>query len=78
MSYIGSHAAAQAFQSLVRYLLGKSDAELSGWRDALVEALAQLENVSRLHDSPFLALSRRIVSLTASLDEEVRSALDCP
>src|SRR6266699_458517 len=30
---------AQAFQSLVRYLLGKSDAELSGWRDALVEAL---------------------------------------
>src|SRR6266511_415559 len=31
---------AQAFQSLVRYLLGKSDAELSGWRDALVEALS--------------------------------------
>jgi predicted ATPase len=30
---------AQAFQSLVRGLLGKSDAELSGWRDALVEAL---------------------------------------
>src|SRR5207302_252264 len=30
---------AQGFQSLVRYLLGKSDAELSGWRDALVEAL---------------------------------------
>src|SRR4029077_8833156 len=30
---------AQAFQILVRYLLGKSDAELSGWRDALVEAL---------------------------------------
>ena len=30
---------AQAFQSLVRYLLGKSDAELSGWRDALAEAL---------------------------------------
>ena len=30
---------AQAFQSLVRYLLGKSDAELSGWRDALTEAL---------------------------------------
>ncbi len=30
---------AQAFQSLVRPLLGKSDAELSGWRDALVEAL---------------------------------------
>src|SRR6185503_16408916 len=30
---------AQAFQSLVRYLLGKSDAELRGWRDALVEAL---------------------------------------
>jgi len=30
---------AQAFQSLVRYLLGKSDAELSAWRDALVEAL---------------------------------------
>ena len=26
---------AQAFQSLVRNLLGKSDAELSGWRDAL-------------------------------------------
>jgi PAS domain S-box-containing protein len=30
---------AQAFQNLVRYLLGKSDAELSAWRDALVEAL---------------------------------------
>jgi len=30
---------AQAFQILVRYLLGKVDAELSGWRDALVEAL---------------------------------------
>src|SRR6202030_1763587 len=29
----------QAFQSLVRPLLGKSDAELSSWRDALVEAL---------------------------------------
>ena len=30
---------AQAFQSLIRLLLGKSDAELSSWRDALVEAL---------------------------------------
>jgi PAS domain S-box-containing protein len=30
---------AQAFQSLVRPLLGKSDAELSGWRDALLEVL---------------------------------------
>jgi PAS domain S-box-containing protein len=30
---------AQAFQSLVRPLLGKSDAELSAWRDALKEAL---------------------------------------
>src|SRR6185295_17337799 len=30
---------AQAFQSLVRPLLGKSDAELAGWRDALGEAL---------------------------------------
>src|ERR1700752_1266963 len=30
---------AQAFKSIVRYLLGKSDAELSSWRDALVEAL---------------------------------------
>src|SRR6202165_1040229 len=29
----------QAFQSLVRPLLSKSDAELAGWRDALVEAL---------------------------------------
>src|SRR5882672_9702170 len=29
----------QAFQSLVRPLLGKSDAELAGWRDALGEAL---------------------------------------
>lgn len=29
----------QAFQGLVRPLLGKSDAELSLWRDALVEAL---------------------------------------
>src|SRR5262249_1577492 len=29
----------QAFQSLVRPLLGKSDTELSGWRDALREAL---------------------------------------
>jgi serine/threonine protein kinase len=31
---------AQAFQSLVRPLLGKSDTELSGWRDAFLEALA--------------------------------------
>ena len=30
---------AQAFQSLVRPLLGKSEAELAGWRDALHEAL---------------------------------------
>jgi PAS domain S-box-containing protein len=30
---------AQAFQGLIRPLLGKSDAELAGWRDALVEAL---------------------------------------
>ncbi|HMJ42441.1 MAG TPA: serine/threonine-protein kinase PknK, partial [Pseudolabrys sp.] len=30
---------AQAFQSLIRMLLGKSDAELAGWRDALSEAL---------------------------------------
>src|SRR5262249_28298 len=30
---------AQAFQSLVRPLLGTSDTELSGWRDALLEAL---------------------------------------
>jgi PAS domain S-box-containing protein len=30
---------AQAFQSLIRMLLGKSDAELAGWRDALREAL---------------------------------------
>ncbi|MDB6043840.1 MAG: hypothetical protein JWM63_2391 [Gammaproteobacteria bacterium] len=30
---------AQAFQSLVRPFLSKSDAELSGWRDALLEAL---------------------------------------
>ena len=30
---------AQAFQSLIRSLLGKSDAELTGWRDALREAL---------------------------------------
>ncbi len=30
---------AQAFQSLIRPLLGKSDAELAGWRDALCEAL---------------------------------------
>jgi PAS domain S-box-containing protein len=30
---------AQGFQSLIRPLLGKSDAELSGWRDALREAL---------------------------------------
>ena len=30
---------AQAFQSLVRPLLGKSDAELASWRDALLEAL---------------------------------------
>src|SRR5499427_9460002 len=29
----------QAFQSLVRPLLGTSDTELSGWRDALLEAL---------------------------------------
>ncbi|HZC34919.1 MAG TPA: AAA family ATPase, partial [Chthoniobacterales bacterium] len=30
---------AEAFQSLVRTLLGKSDTELSGWRDALLKAL---------------------------------------
>jgi AAA ATPase domain/Protein kinase domain len=30
---------AQAFQSLVRQLLGKGDAELGRWRDALMEAL---------------------------------------
>ena len=30
---------AQAFQSLIRPLLGKSEAELAGWRDALHEAL---------------------------------------
>jgi PAS domain S-box-containing protein len=30
---------AQAFESLVRSLLGKSDAELAGWRHALLEAL---------------------------------------
>jgi PAS domain S-box-containing protein len=30
---------AQAFQSLIRLLLGKSDTELAGWRDALREAL---------------------------------------
>src|SRR5580658_5563257 len=30
---------AQAFQSLIRPLLGKSDAELASWRDALREAL---------------------------------------
>jgi predicted ATPase len=29
----------QTFQSLVQTLLSKSDAELSSWRDALVEAL---------------------------------------
>ena len=29
----------QAFQSLVRPLLGKSDAELASWRDAILEAL---------------------------------------
>jgi multidrug resistance protein MdtO len=46
--------------------------------DALDHALAQLEHVSRFHDSPFLPLSRRIASLTASLDEAVRSALDGP
>jgi PAS domain S-box-containing protein len=30
---------AQAFRSLIRPLLGKSEAELSGWRDALLQAL---------------------------------------
>ena len=30
---------AQAFQSLIRPLLSKSDAELAGWRDAIAEAL---------------------------------------
>src|SRR5262249_53882330 len=30
---------AQAFQSLVRPLLGKGDTELIGWRDAMLEAL---------------------------------------
>jgi PAS domain S-box-containing protein len=32
---------AQAFQGLVRPLLGKSDAELASWRDAFLEALDQ-------------------------------------
>ncbi|MGF6652245.1 putative ATPase [Paraburkholderia youngii] len=32
---------AQAFQSLVRPLLGKRDTELAGWRDAFAEALGQ-------------------------------------
>lgn len=31
---------AQAFQSLIRQILGKSEAELQGWRNALGEALA--------------------------------------
>jgi predicted ATPase len=31
---------AQAFQSLVRPLLGKSDTELNSWRDAFLDALA--------------------------------------
>jgi serine/threonine protein kinase len=31
---------AQAFRSLIRSILGKSDVELAGWRDALREALA--------------------------------------
>src|ERR1700733_14013403 len=41
-SFIGSlksGALVQAFQSLVRQLLGKSDADLAIWRDALLEAL---------------------------------------
>jgi len=29
----------QAFQSLIRHVLGRSDAELAGWRDALLNAL---------------------------------------
>jgi AAA ATPase domain len=33
---------AQAFQSLVRHLLAKSDADLAPWRDALYEALDPL------------------------------------
>jgi len=32
---------AQAFRSLVQSLLGKSDAELANWRDALHEALGR-------------------------------------
>jgi PAS domain S-box-containing protein len=32
---------AQAFQGLVRLLLGKSETELASWRDALLEALGQ-------------------------------------
>ena len=35
-------ALAEAFQSLIRYLLAKSDADLAPWRDALREALGQL------------------------------------
>ena len=46
--------------------------------DAFDHALAQLEHVSRYDDSLFLPLSRRIASLTAPLDEEVRSALYDP
>ena len=46
--------------------------------DALEQALARLDEVSRSEGAPhaFLPLSRRIASLTASLDQEVLSGLD--
>jgi hypothetical protein len=71
-------------------LCGEADrleGKTSTTNDALERRLASLDDVSRIqasdtpHDSSeslhtFLPLSRRITSLTASLDEEVRSGLD--
>jgi len=76
---------AQRFDNMADRLEGKT----SSPNDALERRIASLDEVSRIHASDarhdsleslhtFLPLSRRIASLTASLDEEVRSGLDNP
>jgi multidrug resistance protein MdtO len=76
---------AKRFDNMADRLEGKT----SSPNDALERRLASLDELGRIaasdtrHDSSkslhtFLPLSRRIASLTASLDEEVRSGLDSP
>jgi len=76
---------AKRFDNMADRLEGKT----SSPNDALERRLASLDELGRIaasdtrHDSSkslhtFLPLSRRIASLTAALDEEVRSGLDSP